>query len=783
MQNDKELQKMGIQKKSETVRVVIRCRPLSKKEINEGREKVVKMEKSSGEILVQKSMDEMPKRFTFDCVYDENTFQKDIFDETAFPIIENILEGYNGTIFAYGQTGTGKTHTMSGILDSEKEKGVTPRAFETIFKSINIDPTKQYLVRASYLEIYREEVLDLLNKGGVQKLELKEKPGSGVYVKDLSTALVETPEKLMEIMVKGNKNRHVGQTKMNHESSRSHSIFTVTVECAAVGTDGKAHIKVGKLNMVDLAGSEKQSKTGSEGVRLEEAIKINLSLTTLCHVISSLVDGKSTYVPYRDSRLTRLLQDSLGGNTKTIMIANIGPADYNMEESVSTLRYASRAKHIQNKPRINEDPKDAMLREFQEEIQRLREQLEMAGGARVNPDGTISSGPGGVVEVETIVYEADKKQMKKLEAKLEKEKQDIKRKAEEQRKKIVEAKNLAEDERQKLLDDLKKQEENQEKAKTKQQKLLKRLKNMEEKVLQGNEVMNKAMKQEIELQKTKAELEEKRRDQLRIQQEMQEAEEQKDNLQKEYKNQSDELVGKKEEYQKIWNKYRSALGEKNDLDVDIQRERESLMMRIRELTNDIRLKHLVIDNYIPAAEYVKIERRAEWNEEMKEWQIPNLEYTGNNIKKNKKMQKEGKKIDGLESNFLYEHILNFEEDSEEEDYKEAATMRVKSMISNILVEEGEDEQLAAFAETQPAVYYKYTDNGAEREDPEKSKKAKNKKKGVQSAKRPITAKKMKKGDIVSMVETMTNSQHITKLESKKIAKIKKFPKAKGLSTD
>lgn len=738
------------------------------------------MDKKGGEILVQKTGEEVPKRFTFDCVYDENTFQKDIFDETAFPIIENILEGYNGTIFAYGQTGTGKTHTMAGILDSEQDKGIIPRSFETIFNSINIVATKQYLVRASYLEIYREEVLDLLNKGGVQKLDLHEKPGSGVYVKDLSTALVETPEKLMEIMIKGNKNRHVGQTKMNHESSRSHSIFTVTVECAEIGTDGKAHIKVGKLNMVDLAGSEKQSKTGSEGVRLEEAIKINLSLTTLCHVISSLVDGKSQYVPYRDSKLTRLLQDSLGGNTKTIMIANIGPADYNMDETVSTLRYASRAKHIQNKPRINEDPKDAMLREFQEEIQRLREQLEMAGGGvRVNPDGTVSS--AGVVEVETIVYEADKKQMKKLESKLEKEKQEIKLKAEEQRKKIIEQKNLADDEREKLLNDLKKKEEDQEKAKTKQQKLLKRLKNMEEKVLQGNEVMNKAMKQEIELQKTKAELEEKRREQLRIKQELEEAEDRKVNLQKEYKNQQEELTGKKEEYTKIWTKYRSALGEKNDLDLDIQRERENLMMRIKELTNEIRLKHLIIDNYIPAAEYVKIERRAEWNEEMKEWQLPNLEYTGNNIKKNKKMQKEGKKINGLESNFLYEHILNFEEDSEEEDYKEAATMRVKSMISNILVEEGEDEQLAAFAETQPAVYYKYTDNGAEREDPEKSKKKK--KKGPASAKRPITAKKMKKGDIVSMVETMTNAQHITKLEGKKIAKAKKFPKAKGLSTD
>ena len=164
--------------------------------------------------------------------------------------------------------------------------------------------------------------------------------------------------------------------------------------------------------------------------------------------------------------------------------------------------------------------------------------------------------------------------------------------------------------------------------------------------------------------------------------------------------------------------------------------------------------------------------------------MPNLEYTGNNIKINKKMQKEGKQIDGLESNFLYEHILNFEEDSEEEDYKEAATQRVQSMINNILVEEGDDDQQATLAEQQQAVFYKYTDNGAEREDPNKLKKKKDKKKkNIKSAKRPITAKKMKKGDIVSMVETMTNAQHVNKIEGKKAVKAKNFPKAKGLSKE
>merc|ERR1719218_287803 len=159
---------------------------------------------------------------------------------------------------------------------------------------------------------------------------------------------------------------------MNHESSRSHSIFTVTIEAV----DDQERVRAGKLNMVDLAGSERQSKTGATGETLKEATKINLSLSALGNVISALVDGKSSFIPYRDSKLTRLLQDSLGGNTRTVMVANVGPADYNFDETLSTLRYADRAKRIKNKPKINEDPKDAMLREFQEEIERLRTELE-----------------------------------------------------------------------------------------------------------------------------------------------------------------------------------------------------------------------------------------------------------------------------------------------------------------------------------------------------------------------------------------------------------------------
>ena len=214
---------------------------------------------------------------------------------------------------------------------------------------------------------------DLLAKNAHNKLELKESVDTGVYVKDLTAFVVKNVAEITNVLNVGQKNRSVGATKMNLNSSRSHSIFTITVEQSSRGADG--HIRVGKLNLVDLAGSERQSKTGATGERLKEATKINLSLSALGNVISALVDGKSGHIPYRDSKLTRLLQDSLGGNTKTLMIANLGPADYNYDETLSTLRYANRAKNIKNKPKINEDPKDAMLREFQDEIKRLKAQL------------------------------------------------------------------------------------------------------------------------------------------------------------------------------------------------------------------------------------------------------------------------------------------------------------------------------------------------------------------------------------------------------------------------
>merc|ERR1719388_577368 len=208
---------------------------------------------------------------------------------------------------------------------------------------------------------------------------------------------------MRSVMQAGQRNRSVASTLMNNESSRSHSIFTIIIECCEVGVDGADHIRVGKMNLVDLAGSERQSKTGASGDTLKEATKINMSLIALGNVISALVDSKTNFIPYRDSKLTRLLQDSLGGNTKTVMCACIGPVDYNYDESLSTLRYAYRAKSIKNKPRINEDPKDAMIREFQDEIARLKEKLAQKGGMGGAPGQLRPDGYGGMIPAEEEV--------------------------------------------------------------------------------------------------------------------------------------------------------------------------------------------------------------------------------------------------------------------------------------------------------------------------------------------------------------------------------------------
>ena len=358
--------------KSECVKVAIRVRPMNKHEQEQKSTICVDVDTANNTVAVSSNKGET-KTFQFDYVYPMNTTQREIYDQVAFPIVDSIFQGYNGTIFAYGQTGCGKTFTMMGIVDNPDLKGIIPNAFSHIFGFIKTEgESKKFLVRCSFVEIYNEEVRDLLVNSS-KKLDIREDPKKGTFVKDLTYVTLKDTEDIQNCLDKGNKNRHVGATSMNDQSSRSHSLFTVYLE---IEENGK--IRCGKLNLVDLAGSERVGKTNATGQTFDEGKKINLSLTALGSVIDALSFNRK-HIPYKDSKLTRLLADSLGGNTKTVMFANISPASYNYDETVGTLRYASRAKLIKNAPKINEDPKDALLRQYEEEIKKLKEQLANGG--------------------------------------------------------------------------------------------------------------------------------------------------------------------------------------------------------------------------------------------------------------------------------------------------------------------------------------------------------------------------------------------------------------------
>ena len=379
--------------------------------------KCVRMEPKMGKVTLMKPGEEngeTGKDFTFDAVFDDDSNQTEVYQDIAQDIVDSVMEGYNGTIFAYGQTGCGKSFTMMGVPSDPKLSGIIPRAFNQVFDAIraNTVEKKNFLVQGSYIEIYNEEVRDLLSSNHTARLELKEHPEKGVYVMGVTKHTVNSVDQITKLMDQGHANRSVGATLMNADSSRSHSIFMVEVETSepVEGGGDDLSIKQGVLNLVDLAGSERAGKTGAEGQRLKEATKINLSLSALGNVISALVSGKG-HIPYRDSKLTRLLQNSLGGNAKTVMMAAVSPASENYEETLCTLRYANRAKNIKNKPKINEDPRDALLREYSDEITRLKALLQQSGVDSGAAAGASDGGDSGATRGVSLGLEVEKKRL------------------------------------------------------------------------------------------------------------------------------------------------------------------------------------------------------------------------------------------------------------------------------------------------------------------------------------------------------------------------------------
>nr|XP_025148865.1 kinesin-like protein KIF3A isoform X3 [Bubalus bubalis] len=622
----------------DNVKVVVRCRPLNEREKSMCYKQAVSVDEMRGTITVHKtdSSNEPPKTFTFDTVFGPESKQLDVYNLTARPIIDSVLEGYNGTIFAYGQTGTGKTFTMEGVRAVPELRGIIPNSFAHIFGHIaKAEGDTRFLVRVSYLEIYNEEVRDLLGKDQTQRLEVKERPDVGVYIKDLSAYVVNNADDMDRIMTLGHKNRSVGATNMNEHSSRSHAIFTITIECSEKGVDGNIHVRMGKLHLVDLAGSERQAKTGATGQRLKEATKINLSLSTLGNVISALVDGKSTHVPYRNSKLTRLLQDSLGGNSKTMMCANIGPADYNYDETISTLRYANRAKNIKNKARINEDPKDALLRQFQKEIEELKKKLEE--GEEISGSDTSGSEEEDDEEGE-VGEDGEKRKKRRNQAGKKKVSPDkmveMQAKIDEERKALETKLDMEEEERNKARAELEKREKDLLKAQQEHQSLLEKLSALEKKVIVGGvDLLAKAEEQEKLLEESNMELEERRRRAEQLRRELEEKEQERLDIEEKYTSLQEEAQGKTKKLKKVWTMLMAAKSEMADLQQEHQREIEGLLENIRQLSRELRLQMLIIDNFIPQDYQEMIENYVHWNEDIGEWQLKCVAYTGNNMRK------------------------------------------------------------------------------------------------------------------------------------------------------
>ncbi|XP_057652749.1 kinesin-like protein KIF16B isoform X2 [Diorhabda carinulata] len=372
-----------------SVKVAVRVRPFNQRELDMDAQLIIQMQGKTTGILNSKAntRDESIryKEFTFDYSYwshDSSSgnyaSQELVYNDLGKEVIDCAFEGYNACVFAYGQTGSGKTFTMMGSPDNQ---GLIPRICKALFEKMSENSKRgtTHRVQVSYLEIYQERVADLLRDRDNNSLKVREHPKKGPYVQGLTTCLVTNFGHIQECMERGNSHRTTAATNMNDVSSRSHAIFTITFVQAGY-CDGVPSETVSKIHLVDLAGSERADATGATGQRLKEGAHINKSLVTLGSVISALAElsaeqnghKKATFIPYRDSVLTWLLKDSLGGNSKTIMIAAISPADCNYGETLSTLRYANRAKNIINKPTVNEDPNVKLIRELRDEISKLR---------------------------------------------------------------------------------------------------------------------------------------------------------------------------------------------------------------------------------------------------------------------------------------------------------------------------------------------------------------------------------------------------------------------------
>ncbi|XP_063175331.1 kinesin-like protein KIF27 isoform X2 [Chroicocephalus ridibundus] len=371
------------------VKVAVRIRPLLSKEVLHNHQVCVRLVPNTQQIIIGKD-----RVFTFDFVFGKNSTQEEVFTVCIKPLLVSLAEGYNATVFAYGQTGSGKTYTIGGghiASVAEDEKGIIPRAIQELFQHISENRNIDFHVKVSYIEVYKEELRDLLElETSVKELHIREDEKGNTVIVGAKEFQVECADEVLSLLESGNAARHTGTTQMNEHSSRSHAIFTISI-CQKQSTESQKNtdaaqdsswksvqVIASKFHFVDLAGSERVTKTGNTGERFKESIQINSGLLALGNVISALGDPKrkSVHIPYRDAKITRILKDSLGGNAKTVMITCISPSSSDFDESLNSLKYANRAKNIRNKPVVNYNPDQDRIDEMELEIRLLREALQ-----------------------------------------------------------------------------------------------------------------------------------------------------------------------------------------------------------------------------------------------------------------------------------------------------------------------------------------------------------------------------------------------------------------------
>ena len=383
------------------IQVFVRVRPFNQRETERGQPSCVRLSEDSKSLqIVFKSRS---SNFAFDHIISHES-QQDVFDKFTRPVCDKCIEGFNGTIFAYGQTGSGKTYTMVGSTDDYEARGLMPRVLEYMFNKMKQIKEQSngdtvFECKVSFVEIYNDRIYDLLTPEN-EALQLRERSDLGVYVERLTELPIESDEDAWNIVQRGNKNRTVGCTQMNRESSRSHSILTLSIQSVETGPSGNTIRKSSRFNLIDLAGSERQDKSGTSGVRLAEASSINQSLSALGNVIDSLVaisNGKQRHIPYRDSKLTFLLKDSLGGNSLTYIMVCISPAFENLSETVSSLKFAQRAKRVKIHAKVNEQI-PATLSELRKENLLLRQMIEKLS-AKANNKAFLRSNSNASISV------------------------------------------------------------------------------------------------------------------------------------------------------------------------------------------------------------------------------------------------------------------------------------------------------------------------------------------------------------------------------------------------